>query len=47
MSGALIQLMANETFEDQQDFHKRMALAGILFFAIVTSVWILLIPKKV
>ena len=45
MGGALVQLLANETFEDQQDFQKGMALAGIGVFSLITFLWLYLATK--
>jgi hypothetical protein len=46
MSGALLQLVANETYEDQTDFTKKMTLFAIAFFVTIIGVWILkLVPK--
>lgn len=45
MSGALIQLMASETYEDRQDFQNEMTI-GILIFVAIVVTWIyFLLPK--
>jgi hypothetical protein len=46
MSGALLQLVANETYEDPHDFTKKLTLFAIAFFATIVGVWLWkLIPK--
>jgi hypothetical protein len=40
MSGALIQLMANETYEDLYDRTKRLTLFAVIFFIATVGVWL-------
>jgi hypothetical protein len=40
MSGALIQLVANESFEDSYDFTKKLTLFAVGFFVTVVGFWL-------
>jgi hypothetical protein len=45
MSGALIQLMANESFENTYNLTRKATLFAVAFFATIVGVWLWKLKK--